>query len=65
MNLRMRHPLIDLISYAILVSWAVMWGMVVGGMLEQEILKPRAEAVDKRPTTPDHSPSPEVFPGVG
>jgi hypothetical protein len=60
-----RHPIIDLISYSILISWAVFWGMVVGGMFEQEILRPRAEALDKRPPTLDHSPSPEVFPGIG
>lgn len=63
--INVRHPIIDLISYSILISWVVFWGMVVGGMFEQEILRPRAEVLDKHPPTPDHSPSPEVFPGIG
>lgn len=60
----MRHPIIDLISYSILISWAVFWGMVVGGMFEQEVLRPRTESVHKRPPDPYRSPSPDVFRGV-
>lgn len=63
--INVRHPIIDLISYAILISWAVMWGMVVGGMFEDEILRPRAEEARKRPPTPDDTPSPKVFKGIG
>lgn len=59
-----RHPIIDLISYSILISWAVFWGMVVGGMLEQEVLQPRAEEARKHQPRPDHSPRPEVFRGI-
>jgi hypothetical protein len=62
--INVRHPIIDLIGYSILIAWAVFWGMVVGGMFEQEILRPRAEEARKRPPTPDHQPSPEVFEGV-
>ena len=30
--INVRHPIIDLISYSILISCVVFWGMVVGGM---------------------------------
>jgi hypothetical protein len=60
----MRHPIIDLICYSIVIAWAVFWGMVVGGTFEQEILRPLAESMDKHPSTPDRQPSPEVFRGV-
>jgi hypothetical protein len=66
-NWRMHHPIIDLIGYSIVLSWAVMWGMVVGGMFEQEILRQQSQPVPiwYQLPTKDTVPSPDVFEGVG
>jgi hypothetical protein len=63
--INVRHPIIDFISYSIIISWAILWGMVVVGMFEQEVLRPHAESADKRPSTADHQPSPKVLKRVG
>ena len=61
----LRHPVITFIGYAIAITWAVFWGMVIGVTIEEELEKQaRPELPWYQLPNQEHELPPDVFPGL-
>jgi hypothetical protein len=64
-NWRMHHPIIDLIGYCIVLAWAILVGMTIGVIFEDEFpQKSQPIPVWYRLPTKDNEPSPDMFEGM-